>query len=187
MLKKDAKTTLVCWVLFLQEFNIEMKEQNNTKSQVTDHLSRLKEDVKVKFGDEFKIDDTFLDEGVWAKSKELIPQFANFSNYLEIDLIPKDLSFQQCKQFMQEVHMFFGMSIIYFEFFHIELFGGVFLWQRWLSLLRLLIHNQLGLIMVVDIQPTKFCNIGTIEQLFTKILMIMLGSMISVSGKVIYC
>ena len=60
----------------------------------------------LKLRDDLKIDDTFPDDKVLA-SQDLIPWFADFSNFLASDLVPKDMSYQQRKKFMHEVRKFF--------------------------------------------------------------------------------
>ena len=39
--KKDLKPRLIRWVLLLQEFDIEIKDNNGSENVVVDHLSRL--------------------------------------------------------------------------------------------------------------------------------------------------
>ena len=41
MAKKDAKPRLIQWVLLLQEFDLEIRDQEGTRNMVADHLSRL--------------------------------------------------------------------------------------------------------------------------------------------------
>ena len=45
ILKKDAKPRLIKWMLFLQKFDLEIKDRKATKNQVADHFSRFKTDV----------------------------------------------------------------------------------------------------------------------------------------------
>ncbi|WZZ26788.1 hypothetical protein YC2023_010189 [Brassica napus] len=42
MAKKDAKPTLLRWILLIQEFDLEIKEKPGVENGVADHLSRLK-------------------------------------------------------------------------------------------------------------------------------------------------
>jgi hypothetical protein len=39
--KKDAKPRLIRWILLLQEFDVEIKEEKGTKNMVAYHFSRL--------------------------------------------------------------------------------------------------------------------------------------------------
>nr|GFA41666.1 retrovirus-related Pol polyprotein [Tanacetum cinerariifolium] len=39
--KQDAKPRLICWILLLQEFDIEIKNNKGAKNLAADHLSRL--------------------------------------------------------------------------------------------------------------------------------------------------
>ena len=39
MNKKDAKARLICWILLLQEFDLEIRDKKDVKNIVVDHLS----------------------------------------------------------------------------------------------------------------------------------------------------
>ena len=41
MEKNDTKARLIRWILFLQEFNLEIKDKKGVKNIVADHLSRI--------------------------------------------------------------------------------------------------------------------------------------------------
>jgi hypothetical protein len=39
--KKEAKPHLICWILLLQEFDVEIRDKKGVKNVVADHLSRM--------------------------------------------------------------------------------------------------------------------------------------------------
>ena len=45
MANKEAKPTLIRWVLLLQEFDLEIKENKGSDNVIADHLSRLEMNV----------------------------------------------------------------------------------------------------------------------------------------------
>ena len=46
MEKKDANTRLIRWVLLLQEFDLEIKDKNDSDNVIADHLSRIEKPTK---------------------------------------------------------------------------------------------------------------------------------------------
>ena len=90
MTKKDAKPRLIRWVLLLQEFDLEIKDQKGMENLVADHLSRLE-----GVSDEVQVNDDFLDEQLLAiADKRAIPWFADYVNYLVAKVIPPEFSYQ---------------------------------------------------------------------------------------------
>ena len=107
MTKKDAKPRLIRWVLLLQEFVVEIKDNKGSENMVVDHLSRL-EILKNMYKNQVQIDDTFLDKQILALSHaEISPWFADIANYLATSIIPSKLTFQQNKRFFAEVKHYF--------------------------------------------------------------------------------
>ena len=92
--KKDAKPRLIRWVLLLQEFDVEIKDQKGSKNMVADHLSRLEIPEKVQKS-QVQIDDTFPNEKILDLSHaEISHWFADITNYLVAGIIPSEITFQ---------------------------------------------------------------------------------------------
>ena len=107
MTKKEAKPRLIRWALFLQEFDVEIKDKKGYENLVVDHLSRL-EIPEMVHENQVQIDDTFPDEQILALSHaEFSPWFADIVNYLVASIVPYELTSQQKKRFFVEVKHFF--------------------------------------------------------------------------------
>ncbi|XP_074373617.1 uncharacterized protein LOC141713961 [Apium graveolens] len=92
--KKDAKPRLICWILLLQEFDLEIKDKKGAENVVADHLSRL-----VLGGDDSKnisINDSFPDNHLFSLISIEVPWFADIANYLASGTIPHGYSSQRC-------------------------------------------------------------------------------------------
>ncbi|KAI3769952.1 hypothetical protein L6452_01068 [Arctium lappa] len=63
--KRDAKTRLIRWILLLQEFNMEIRDENGAENLVEDHLSRLALDRR-----QSPLIDEFPDEHLFSISEE---------------------------------------------------------------------------------------------------------------------
>jgi hypothetical protein len=67
--KKDAKPILICWVLLLQEFNVEIRDKKGVKNVVADHLSGMNrgQDDKEPIEDTMRDDHLYriLDKDTW--------------------------------------------------------------------------------------------------------------------------
>ena len=60
MSKKEAKPRLIRWVLFLQEFDLEIKDKKSCDNVIADHLSRVEQNETGK--EETKLKENFPDE-----------------------------------------------------------------------------------------------------------------------------
>jgi hypothetical protein len=80
--KKDAKTLLICWILLLQEFDLEIRDKKGAENCVADHLSRM----QVKESD-LPIDD-YLRHDTLLKVTTASPWYANLVNYMVTGYIP---------------------------------------------------------------------------------------------------
>jgi len=77
--KNDTKPKLIRWILFLQEFDIKIKDRKGSENYVTDHLFRIfHENVDDLLG----FFDQFPDEQLLAVSRASLPWFAHIVNYL---------------------------------------------------------------------------------------------------------
>ena len=81
--KKNAKARLIRWILFLQEFNSQIKDKQGVENVVVDHLSRVK--VESHF-EEAQINDEFPNDALYVVEK--LPWFVNIVNYLATEELP---------------------------------------------------------------------------------------------------
>ena len=87
-LKKYAKPRLICCLLILQEFNVDIKYKKGIENLVADHLFRL-ELSKCEVQQQVQINGTFPDEQLLAMSySDFAPWFVNIVNYLAAKVIP---------------------------------------------------------------------------------------------------
>ena len=83
--KKNAKARLIRWVLLLQEFNLQIRDQNGVENVVVDHLSRLTithNTHNPPINDEFPEESLLLVENT--------PWYAHIANYLATGELPAD-------------------------------------------------------------------------------------------------
>ena len=80
--KKEAKPRLIRWVLLLQEFNFEIKDEKGSENSMVDHLSRLHTTSLSE------ICDTFPDEQLLAVATK-VPWFVHIVNYLVTKFVPE--------------------------------------------------------------------------------------------------
>ena len=74
--KKDSKPRLIRWILFLQEFDLEIQDKKGRENVVADHLSRI-----VSLEDSVPLQDSFPDEQLLAVGTS-VPWYADLVNYL---------------------------------------------------------------------------------------------------------
>jgi len=79
MKKFDSKSRLIRWVLFLQEFNLEIKNKTRLANVVADHLSRLGPEATPS--EELLIDDSFLDEQLLTISHQATSCYVDLVNF----------------------------------------------------------------------------------------------------------
>ena len=92
MEKKDAKPSLIRWLLLLQEFDLEIKDKKGSDNVIADHLSRLERTVRIEKGVE--VAEIFLDEQLLMLSVQT-SWYADIVNYLACGIRPCEFSYQQ--------------------------------------------------------------------------------------------
>ncbi|XP_075088187.1 uncharacterized protein LOC142170230 [Nicotiana tabacum] len=114
MTKKDSKARLMRWTLLLQEFDLEMVDWKETESHVADHLSRLEEEGRPKYG--LEINDAFPDEQLLSVSLNSMPWFVDVTNFLVTGIVPSELSFNQKKKLKRDNLDYYWTSLIFSRF-----------------------------------------------------------------------
>nr|GEY00546.1 DNA-directed DNA polymerase [Tanacetum cinerariifolium] len=79
-------------------------DRKGIENVVVDHLSRIEND---EISDDSEVDDNFPDEGLMKINTEDEPWFADFTNYLVSDIIPKRMSCQQKNNFFFDLKHYF--------------------------------------------------------------------------------
>nr|GEX06095.1 reverse transcriptase domain-containing protein [Tanacetum cinerariifolium]GEX89166.1 reverse transcriptase domain-containing protein [Tanacetum cinerariifolium] len=102
--KQDAKPRLICWILLLQEFDIEIKNKKGTENISADHLSWIEND---ETNDDSDVDDNFPEETLMEITTKDEPWFVDFANCLSGDVIPKGMTYQQKKKFFSNLKNYF--------------------------------------------------------------------------------
>ncbi|GJS20130.1 reverse transcriptase domain-containing protein [Tanacetum coccineum] len=107
--KQDAKSTLLWWILLLQEFDVIIRDKKGAKNLATDHLSRLKnphQDVleNKEITEIFPLETLGM---VTFRGDGSTPWFADFANYHAGNFAIKGMSSQQKKKFFKDVNHYF--------------------------------------------------------------------------------
>ena len=84
--KSNSKPRLICWVLLLQEFDLEIKYKKGNENVVADHLSKFNNsEVTIK---EAEIQEEFPNEKLLAVQQR--PQFVDMANFKAVGVILKE-------------------------------------------------------------------------------------------------
>ena len=81
--KKDAKPRFIRWILLLQEFDLEIKDNKGVENSVADHLSRM----TISSIQEPPIND-FLRDDMLLKVSASHPWYANIVNFKVSGYVP---------------------------------------------------------------------------------------------------
>nr|GEZ15508.1 hypothetical protein [Tanacetum cinerariifolium] len=104
--KQDVKPRLIRWVLFLEEFDIIIRDKKGTENLATYHLSRLDNPHKDVFENK-DINENFPLETLGKISSGSTPCFADFANFHAGNFIVKGMSSQQKKKFFKDLKHYF--------------------------------------------------------------------------------
>ena len=81
--KKDAKPRLICWILLLKEFDIEIKDKKGVENSIADHLSRM----HFTNMQELPIND-FLRDDMLMKVTDTTSWYENIVNFMVAGYVP---------------------------------------------------------------------------------------------------
>nr|GEY83410.1 DNA-directed DNA polymerase [Tanacetum cinerariifolium] len=109
---QDAKPRLIRWIILLQEFDIEIKDQKGTKNVAADHLSRIEND---ETSDDSEVEDNFPGETLMEINTKDEPWFTDFANNLVGDIIPKRMTYQHKNKFSSDVKHYFWEEPFFFK------------------------------------------------------------------------
>ena len=91
MAKKEAKPRLIKWVLLLQEFDLEIKDNKGSANVIADHLSRLEMTAVNEKG--IEIANKFPNDQLFLLSVQ-IPWYVDIVNYLACVAVPPEFRYQ---------------------------------------------------------------------------------------------
>ena len=108
MSKQDTKPRLICWVLLLAEFDIEIKDKKGIKNFGVDHISRL-EGPAARLETCFEIQETFPKEQLNAImiTKVEGSWFVDFTNFHASGKIRNDLSRHERMKFFHDIKKYY--------------------------------------------------------------------------------
>ncbi|KAL6344436.1 hypothetical protein AAG906_039692 [Vitis piasezkii] len=112
--KQDAKARLIRWILLLQEFDLQIRDNKRVENVVADHLSRL---VIAHNSHVPPINDDFLEESLMLLTKT--PWYAHIANYLVTGEVPSEWKAQDRKHFFAKIHAYYWEEPFLFKYYQI--------------------------------------------------------------------
>jgi len=100
--KAESKPRLIRWMLWLQEFDLEIHDRSRAQNLVANHLSRIERSVD----DASPIRDDFPDESLLTLSTSPSSWFANIVNYLAPSVFPPLASKAQCDKLKSDARYY---------------------------------------------------------------------------------
>nr|GEY17987.1 reverse transcriptase domain-containing protein [Tanacetum cinerariifolium] len=168
--KQDAKPRLTRWVLFLQEFDIIIRDKKGTENLAADHLSRLENPYKDVLENK-DINTKISLETLGKISSESASWFADFANYHARNFIVKGMSSQQKRNSLRTLNTIFGTTPICLRFVGIKSFDGVCMAKKLMISSKLVMNDVPRAIMVPILLLRKYLMPISFGPLFTEMPM----------------
>nr|CAN77278.1 hypothetical protein VITISV_015828 [Vitis vinifera] len=109
--KQDEKARLIRWILLLQEFNLQIRDEKGVENVVADHLSRL---AITHNSHVLPINDDFLEESLMLL--ENTPWYAHIANYLVTGEVVSKWKAQDRKHFFAKIHSYYWEEPFLFKY-----------------------------------------------------------------------
>lgn len=106
LLKKEAKSRFICWILLLQEFDVGTQDKKDSKNLVADLLS-----CPLSIEEPLLISDEFPNEYLFYL-KQISPWYADIVNYLAIGRLLEELSRHEKDKIKSDSKFYVLMSSI---------------------------------------------------------------------------
>nr|GEX59536.1 reverse transcriptase domain-containing protein [Tanacetum cinerariifolium] len=155
LIKQDAKSRLIRWVLLLQEFDIIIRDKKGTENLAANHLSRLENPHKDGFENK-DINGNFPLEILGKISSRSTPWFANFTNFHARNFIVKGMSSQQKKKFFKDIKHYFWDDPYLFGYVRFKSFDGVCMDKKLMISSKPVMKDPPGAIMVSISVPRNY-------------------------------
>ncbi|RVW69553.1 hypothetical protein CK203_059351 [Vitis vinifera] len=108
---QDAKARLIRWILLLQEFDLQIRDNKGVENVVADHLSRL---AITHNSHVLPINDDFPEESLMLLEKS--PWYAHIANYLVTGEVPSEWKAQDRKHFFTKIHAYYWEEPFLFKY-----------------------------------------------------------------------
>nr|GEY74055.1 reverse transcriptase domain-containing protein [Tanacetum cinerariifolium] len=164
--KQDAKPRLIRWVLFLQEFDIIMRDKKGTENLAVDHFSRLENPHKDVLENK-DINENFPLETLGKISSESTPWFSDFANYHAGILSSKGCRPNKRRNYLRTLNTIFGKIPICLRIVWIKSFDDVCMAKKLMISSKLFMKDPSGAIMVPISSLRKYLMPVSFGPLFT--------------------
>jgi hypothetical protein len=154
LMKKDAKSCLIQWILLLQEFDLEIRDKKGVGNSVAGHLSRLQFEKSIELPiNDYMRDDTLL------KVSTTDPWYANIVNYNVASYIPPGA----IRRLSEIADYTSGMTHIFIGYALMACYGDVYHLLTHGKYLSIAIHHLLEVTMEISapmLRCGKLVSIG---------------------------